>query len=589
MAAVAQRRTQFWRDVGASAALLALWLVPWLLLTSATWIADGRPSASPTAFLDPGEIVRRMGSGRGAFDWWVLVAPRSAVIAWRFWSCLAVMLVALCAASVGVRFQGSRLTRGSLRRFAPAAGRVARSARWARGIELRAMRGRPGHAGVFLLGRHGRRSLVTLPETSVLVIGPTRSGKTAGLVIPNLLEWDGPAIATSTKSELVDLTAGHRQSIGPVYVYDPTGELGQQYRTVTWSPIAGCHDLDRSWMVASWLCASLQQGGGRGDNDWSHWAESGKLLIAPLLYVASVTGRTIVDVRTWIHGFDIATPIGVLEEMLLDPTIVGDADPIRAISMLTSIDQRPERERGTVFSTVMRIFNVFTERAVAELALSSRFDPDDFLRRRGTLYLCTPRQTPDRVASLFVGILMTVVTAAYSLAETDANRRRTASLGLFLDELANVVPIEDLPALASQGAGRGVMLMSIVQDLSQLRSRYGVERANTILNNHGCKLILPGISDPETADVLGKLVGRAEFTDQQTTIAADGRVTRSYSVRHDAMATPDALRQMRPGSAIVIHRDSPPALLNLPYWFQHARYRKLAGIPYFRSAEHVPR
>ena len=43
--------------------------------------------------------------------------------------------------------------------------------------------------------------------------------------------------------------------------------------------------------------------------------------------------------------------------------------------------------------------------------------------------------------------------------------------GVALDEVtpANVVPIEDLPALASQGAGRGVMLMSIVQDLSQLR------------------------------------------------------------------------------------------------------------------------
>ncbi|MFZ2032653.1 MAG: TraM recognition domain-containing protein, partial [Candidatus Dormiibacterota bacterium] len=42
-------------------------------------------------------------------------------------------------------------------------------------------------------------------------------------------------------------------------------------------------------------------------------------------------------------------------------------------------------------------------------------------------------------------------------------------LGLFLDELANIVPIDDLPGLASQGAGRGVLLMSIVQDLSQLR------------------------------------------------------------------------------------------------------------------------
>ena len=178
-----------------------------------------------------------------------------------------------------------------------------------------------GQAAVasLLVGQHGGRPLVTMPETSVLIIGPTRSGKTAGLVIPNLLDWDGPAIATSTKSELVDITAGQRQSVGPVHIYDPTGEIGERYGTVTWSPLAGCDDLDRAWMVASWLCASLQQGGGRGDNDWSHWAESGKLLIAPLLYVAATTGGTIVDVRTWIHGFDIATPISLLEEMLLDP------------------------------------------------------------------------------------------------------------------------------------------------------------------------------------------------------------------------------------------------------------------------------
>jgi|HubBroStandDraft_6_1064221.scaffolds.fasta_scaffold00093_18 type IV secretion system protein VirD4 len=589
MAAVPRHRTQAWRDIGTSAVLISLWIIPWLLLTAATWIAGGRPSASPISFLNPTDIIRRLESAGGAFDWWILVAPKSTVIAWRFWASLAVMAITASAGGVGARVQAHRVPRSRLSRFMPPARRIARTARWARGTDLRLMHGRPGRAGVFLLGRHGHRMLVTQPETSVLVIGPTRSGKTAGLVIPNLLEWDGPAIATSTKSELVDLTAGHRQSLGPVYVYDPTREIGGRYDSVTWSPISGCDDLDRAWMVASWLCASLQQGGGRGDNDWSHWAESGKLLIAPLLYVAAITGRTIVDVRTWIHGFDLASPIGMLEELLLDPAICGDADPIRAMSMLASVDQRPERERGTVFSTVMRIFNVFTERAVAESALSSRFDADDFLRRRGTLYLCTPRQTPERVGSLFVGILMTVVTAAYALSESERNRRKTESLGLFLDELANVVPIEDLPALASQGAGRGVMLMSIIQDLSQLRARYGVERSNTILNNHGSKLILPGISDPETADVLARLVGRTEFTEQQMSVAPDGRVSRSYSVRHDAMATPDALRQMRTASAILIHRDSPPALVNLPYWFQNARYRRLAKVPYFRAAEHVPR
>ena len=221
MAAVPRHRTQTWRDLGTSAVLISLWIVPWLLLTAATWIAGGRPSASPISFLNPAQIIRRLESGGGAFDWWVLVAPKSNVITWRFWGSLAVIAITASAGVVGARVQAQQVSRGRLSRFMSPARRMARTGRWARGIDLRPMHGRPGRASVFLLGRHGRRMLVTQLETSVLVIGPTRSGKTAGLVIPNLLEWDGPAIATSTKSEVVDLTAGHRQSLGPVYVYDP--------------------------------------------------------------------------------------------------------------------------------------------------------------------------------------------------------------------------------------------------------------------------------------------------------------------------------------------------------------------------------
>jgi len=85
------------------------------------------------------------------------------------------------------------------------------------------------------------------------------------------------------------------------------------------------------------------------------------------------------------------------------------------------------------------------------------------------------------------------------------------------------------------------------------------------------------------------MVGRMDFTEQQVSLGGDGRLSRSYSIRHDVMATPDALRQLSAGSAIVIHRDSPPAFVHLPYWFQTARYRRLARVPYFRAAEHVPR
>ena len=262
-----------YRDVAGSLLLISLWIVPWLVLTLATWIAGGHPSASPVAFVNPGGVLRRIGSARGPLQWWVLVAPTSTVVVWRFWSTLALIVVAVTAVGVGGRGLMWRIPQARFLRLVRPGQRVVRTTRWARAVDVRSLRGRASGTGVFLLGDHGRHPLHTQPETSVLVIGPTRSGKTAGLVVPNILDWNGPAIATSTKSELVDLTAGHRQRIGPVYVYDPTGEVSERVRTVTWSPLAGCEDLDRAWMVASWLCASLQQGGGRGDNDWAHWAE----------------------------------------------------------------------------------------------------------------------------------------------------------------------------------------------------------------------------------------------------------------------------------------------------------------------------
>jgi type IV secretion system protein VirD4 len=221
---------------------------------------------------------------------------------------------------------------------------------------------------------------------------------------------------------------------------------------------------------------------------------------------------------------------------------------------------------------------VFNERSVAASATTSDFDAERLLRTRGTLFLCTPRQSPERVASLFVGILMTVVTCAYRLAAAQPGGRLHPELGLFLDELANVVPIEELPALASQGAGRGVLLMSIVQDFSQLRARYGADRANSILNNHGCKMVLPGISDPETTEVIARLVGRSDFTDVQVS-HNDGRASRSYSLRQDQMASPDALRQLQEGTAIVLYRGKPPTIVRLRPWYADRRLTELVRRP----------
>jgi hypothetical protein len=163
MAAAPRHQSRTWHDIGTSCGILSLWIVPWLILTAATWIAGGHPSVSPVAFINPGEIARRIGSGSGAFPLWVLVAPTSTVVAWRFWASLVIIIGAISAAGVAARVQIARIPRGRLRRFLPADRQVVRSAHWARAMDLRSLRARPGRAGIFLLGRHGRRRLATQP------------------------------------------------------------------------------------------------------------------------------------------------------------------------------------------------------------------------------------------------------------------------------------------------------------------------------------------------------------------------------------------------------------------------------------------
>ena len=499
--------------------------------------------------------------------------------------------VVIAAVGVGggmfatVYWKGGMPTFGASHWFAPK--NLARSSRWANGNDLRAMTVSGPTAGRMILGKRGSRFIATEREVSTLVLGPTRSGKTSGLVIPCLFEWQGAAIVTSTKSELVDITGGFRQSVGPVYVYDPTGEISDSYQTVTWSPISGCDNLDYAIMVAAWLTAGMNSGGGKGDNDWAHWAESGKQLIAPLLFTAASTGNhSIIDVKNWVQSYDLSTPITILQEMLAALPNPENSDPERAISMIMGIDQRAEKERSTVFSTVSRFFNLFNEGPVARSAMTSRLNAQEFIKRRGTLYLCTPRQSPERVASLFVGILMTIVTEAYGMANFLPRGRLDPELGLFLDELANVVPIEELPSMASQGAGRGVILMSIVQDFSQLRARYGNDKANSILNNHPCKIVLPGISDPETTEIVAKMVGRSDYTDVSVA-HNEGKTNKTYSVRQDQLATPDALRQLQDGTGIVLYRGKPPTIVRLRPWFADKHFTELAKRRFFKNADYV--
>ena len=93
------------------------------------------------------------------------------------------------------------------------------------------------------LGYRGARLLRAEDRHALVVFGPTQSGKSAGVAIPNILEWAGPAIVVSIKPDLLDATITARADRGEVLVFDPFDLWTRPIHT--WSPLASRAQLER--------------------------------------------------------------------------------------------------------------------------------------------------------------------------------------------------------------------------------------------------------------------------------------------------------------------------------------------------------
>src|SRR5947208_14290597 len=174
-------------------------------------------------------------------------------------------------------------------------------ARWAGAGELRALRKRTrgDRDGRLVLGRYRGRPLHAERRHALVAFGPPQSGKSAGLAVPALLEWRGPAVASSIKNDLLAVTEARRRVLGSVFVFDPFGLAGTHSHT--WSPLRTAATWDGAIEVA-WRLASAAELDQRSVDGGDFWATAAEQRLAPLLYAAAVTDAGMESVVRWVHG-----------------------------------------------------------------------------------------------------------------------------------------------------------------------------------------------------------------------------------------------------------------------------------------------
>jgi type IV secretion system protein VirD4 len=438
-------------------------------------------------------------------------------------------------------------------------------ARWAGARRLRELHVRRPETGRVILGRHQRRLVAAERGQSVLVVAPSQSGKTTALAVPAILEWRGPVVALSVKTDLLRDTLSLRESLGRAAVFDPTGGTGLNL-TSSWTPLLGCRDWAGSRRVAS----SLADGAApnkRSIADGDFWYAAAAKLLAPLLFAAANAGLTMDAVIEWLDT----------QEQTAVETILVGVNCAEALNAMQANWSRDERERSSIYTTAETVLEAYADPGVLEHSRVPDIQADWFLDGRpNTLYLCASAREQRRLRPVFVALLQEMLDAAYALASRNGSPLDPPLL-LVLDEVANIAPLPDLDVIVSTGAGHGIQLVTILQDLAQAYDRWGRERADTIVNNHRAKLLGAGLADERSLDWVSRLLGDEAVEQRSTTSGETGRRSTTDSRTYRPLAPANVVREAAAGSALLVYGNLPPAWISLRPWFADRRLAALAA------------
>lgn len=424
---------------------------------------------------------------------------------------------------------------------------------------------------------------------SVMVVGPTQCGKST-MVICGALEWDGPAILSSVKVDLVQETFGWRSRLGDCRVYDPCKVTGLQ--AAAWSPLRGASTWSGAQSAAHAVRSCVPPSTGENAAFFETQAER---LLAGYLWVAANTQRDMRDVNRWVCAQDAPSEFGPGEvSTLVNAALAGD-DPVRAgdasyaAETLESIWGLEERTRSNIFATVQASVWPWSNPDVIGSSHGCDVDVDWLLDvdrpgRHNTLYVTAPVKSAKRLSPAIGGLIADLLDQV-AMRYSRSGRALDPPLLLVLDEIGNT-PLRDLPELVSTLAGMGVLVVTVWQSIAQIHAAYG-RQGDTVVANHRSKVLFSGISDPSTGDLTKRLVGDEQVMSRQLSSELGsfdaGRRSLSESLITTGLIPAHVLRQQQTGSALLIHGTIPPAHLIARSQFDDPALFHRASLPIPRT------
>jgi type IV secretion system protein VirD4 len=420
-----------------------------------------------------------------------------------------------------------------------------------------------------VVGTHQGRQIAVQKDVHMLVVAPPRSGKTAGIIIPALLDHTGPVVSTSVRTDVRDRTITRRRELGKVFQWDPFSITGD---TDFYDPIHGCKDWAHALRVAGWFTAAVSLSTGGSQDYFNQEAEN---LLAPFIFAAAwLKQGSIVNVFDWLERKDSADAIALLDQ-------VGRAHPAQpqlqqgcaaAIAKLEGTFAYNERQLDGLIGTARVFLKVYGNPAARATAETWRAEdagrriitpqevfgyPGDRHEPANTLYLIADRDDQKQLAPIIVMMLSEMI--YYLDQQNNRGRQLPVSAMFALDEAAQIAPIEDLNRIMSASLPN-TRFITVWHSVSQIQDRYGAETAREILAASQAKIYLGSNTDSETVGEINRLLGQ---------LAGD----QTYNPE---IQTAQAMQRLGEEQGLLVHTFYPPAVFKQRRYYKDPALRAMA-------------
>lgn len=423
-------------------------------------------------------------------------------------------------------------------------------ARFATASDLKRMglTDRKNASGV-IVGKVGRKLLSPTCLRHGIALAPTRSGKTAGFVIPTALSFKGSLIIADPKGELETLLAEPLKKAGKtVYALDWSDEKAKD----AWNPLSlkvfpsVLSSFGKAERQAERIAAMLV--GQKGQSE-DHWEANAKKHIAALIllavYLAEIAEQrldpnnpaTVADYETYrephlsrVFGFvakdvDVQTLLSKgaeavnsakdnLRDLLRFAAEVGA--PQRILTDLASWANAPDNEAGSHTTTFLSKLQIWRSRAVKGATRECSFEWRDLRETPSVVFIKFPQQDAQSL-----GVLTALFFETFFGWALDVPKKPDeCPIAILADEFASLPKINLMTDFLSKGAGMGAVVWLIVQDFAQIKATYGDKAFETIKTN--CSyLLVYAQNNYATQKELAEMVGKA--TRKRKSVSKSGK------------------------------------------------------------------